>query len=99
MGKEFKIQTKLNDELINSIKKLVLENTLFDKKVFFENEEQFEFRAQNQNGIMPSFTLTIQADGIYICKHDSSEIWKGLDELKSFLDTEIKVYKLINYDD
>lgn len=43
------------------------------------------------------FIIRIEADGIYINKLDSSSLWQDMEDLKLFMDNEIKSYSILDY--
>ncbi len=97
MGMEYKIKAELDDKAINSLKTIMKDNKLFHKSIFYKGEEQFEFRKVENTGSMPNFIIRIEADGIYINKLDSSSLWQDMEDLKLFMDNEIKSYSILDY--
>ena len=97
MGMEYKVKAELDKKTINNLTTIIKGNKLFHKSIFFNGDEQFEFRKGENTGSMPNFTILIQTDGIYINKHDSSSLWQDIEDLKLYIDNQIKLYSILNY--
>jgi hypothetical protein len=97
MGMEYKVTADLDKKTINNLTTIIKDNKLFHKSIFFKGEEQFEFRKGENTGSMPNFTVIIQKDGVYINKHDSSSLWQDIEDLKVYIDNQIKSYSILDF--
>jgi|688.fasta_scaffold1986632_1 hypothetical protein len=97
MGMEYKVKADLDKKAINDLTTIIKENKLFHKSIFFNGEEQFEFRKGENIGSMPNFIILIQTDGIYINKHDSTTLWQDIEDLKLYFDNQVKLYSILDY--
>ncbi len=99
MGFEYKIKLNLTKLQKDEIEIMIKNNFLFYESYIFDNKESFEFRHELNKGKLPNFIIIFEVDGIYICKFDTSCLWKDIDYLKEYLVKENISFQVIDYDD
>lgn len=99
MGFEYEIKLNLTKLQKDEIEIMIKNNFLFYKSYIFDNKEFFEFRNELNKGKLPDFIIIFEIDGIYICKFNTSYLWKDIDYLKEYLIKEQISFEIIDYDD
>lgn len=97
MGFEYKIITKLNQKQISEVQQLLEQNNIFDKKYEFDNKLFWDFRKPDNTGKMPNISVAFESDGIYICRHEGGFVWKNLENVKTYMESENVSYEILDY--
>jgi N-dimethylarginine dimethylaminohydrolase len=50
-----------------------------------------DFDAEGENW---GDVVEVEEDGIYVCKSVDAELWRGLEQLKSYLDNKVVTYRI-----
>ncbi|GAA0718270.1 hypothetical protein GCM10009430_16170 [Aquimarina litoralis] len=97
MGFEYKIITKLHQKQISEVQQLLEQNHIFDKKYEFDNKLFWDFRKPGNKGKMPNISVAFESDGIYICRHEGGFVWKNLENVKTYMESENVSYEILDY--
>ncbi len=99
MGFEYKIIAKLSEKQISEIQNILELKIEFDKKYEFDNKTFYDLRLANNKGKMPNISISLESDGVYICRYEGGHLWKNLKELKEYIDDKHIKYTLLDYQD